>query len=142
MDALMEAIAARVKEMPGLEIPPRAFVAMGGEMQDYTPGVCLTVRFPVKPEYRNPFGFMQGGFILAAVDNTIGPLSMLVAEPSVTTHLNSTFIRPVGPEESHITIVARLVEKTRKVLHMEAEVNNGNGKCCVRCVATFAIVES
>jgi len=35
---------------------------------------------------------MQGGMIAAAVDNTIGPLSFLVAAPNVTRRLEMKYI--------------------------------------------------
>ncbi|WP_442498072.1 hypothetical protein [Methylobacter sp. sgz302048] len=55
----------------GLELPPKIFKAMQGEFLEYVEGQLLTVRFPVKERYSNPFGCMQGGMIVAAMDNTL-----------------------------------------------------------------------
>ena len=137
---LMASLADRVPESSGIKIPPNVFLEMEGEMTGYEAGKSLTVTFPVKEKYQNPFGFMQGGMIVAAVDNTIGPLSMLEAPPSVTTQLNTTYIRPIGPDQTHISITAVIVEKTKRHLHMQADVRNGEGKLCVTCFASCAMI--
>ncbi len=137
---LMASIAAQIPEGSGIKIPPNVFIEMDGEMMAYEPGKSLVVRFPVKEKYQNPFGFMQGGMVVAAVDNTIGPLSLLVAEPSVTTQLNTTYIRPIGADHEYITITATIVEKTRRNLHLQADVRNGAGKLCVKCFASCAVI--
>ncbi len=137
---LMASIAAQVPEESGIKIPPNVFLEMDGEMMTYTPGESLVVRFPVKEKYQNPFGFMQGGMVAAAVDNTIGPLSMLVAPPSVTTQLNTTYIRPIDANQDFITITATVVEKTKRTLHLQADVKNEAGKLCVKCFASCSII--
>ncbi len=137
---LMASIAAQIPEESSIKIPPNVFLEMDGEMMAYEPGESLVVRFPVKEKYQNPFGFMQGGMVVAAVDNTIGPLSMLVAKPSVTAQLNTTYIRPIGADQDFITITATVVEKTRRTLHLQADVRNGAGKLCVKCFASCSII--
>ncbi len=137
---LVASIAAQIPEESGIKIPPNIFLEMDGEMMTYTPGESLVVRFPVKEKYQNPFGFMQGGMVVAAVDNTIGPLSMLVAKPSVTTQLNTTYIRPIDANQDFITITAMVVEKTKRTLHLQADVKNKAGKLCVKCFASCSIL--
>ena len=63
---------------PDMQLPPPVFLEMQGKFEEYVPGESLTVSFPVRPEYDNPMKRMQGGFICAAMDNTMGPLSFLV----------------------------------------------------------------
>jgi acyl-coenzyme A thioesterase PaaI-like protein len=63
----------------GMELPPKVFVDMDGEFIDFVEGESLTVRFPNKERYMNPLGFMQGGIIVAAMDNAIAPLSYMLA---------------------------------------------------------------
>jgi len=59
---------------------------------------------------------MQGGFIVAALDNTLGPFSCLFASPSVTDSLNRQSLRPLTPDISSLTCTARLIERTRSTL--------------------------
>jgi len=59
-------------------IPPPVFVSMQGEFMEFElDSGTLTTRFPVLDKYLNPYGYMQGGMVAAAVDNTLGPLSMV-----------------------------------------------------------------
>ncbi len=112
-----------------LAIPPPCFQEMSPEVVAYEAEARrLTLRFPVEERWLNPAGMMQGGFLNAAVDNTFGPLSYLVAPPSATTHMNTTFIRPVTRQDAYIEVTARVVTQTRQQIHLAAEVRNPAGK--------------
>ncbi len=112
-----------------LAIPPPCYQEMSPEVVAYEAEAGrLTLRFPVEERWLNPAGVMQGGFLNAAVDNTFGPLSYLVASPSATTHMHTTFIRPVTREDGYIEVTARVVAQTRQQIHLAAEVRNPRGK--------------
>ena len=139
-DELMAQMGRRKLPDSNLELPPKVFVDMEGEFLDYQEGQTLRVRFPVKERYQNPMGHMQGGTIVAAIDNTLGPLSFLVAPPSVTTQLNTSYIRPVTAQDEHIIITGRVLERTRSQLFMMAEVTNAVGKLVAVSYATCSIL--
>lgn len=124
----------------GLMIPPPCLLDMQGEFVEYVEGRSLSVRFPVLPRYRNPIGHMQGGFIVAALDNTLGPFSYLVAPPNATTSLNTQYLRPVTGEHAYITCTARLLERTRNQLFLSGEARDADGKVLVLCQATCQIL--
>jgi uncharacterized protein (TIGR00369 family) len=106
-----------------LKIPPPCFDEMKGAFTAFDEGQrLLTARFPVDARYQNPLGYMQGGFITAAIDNTLGPLSYLVAPPSVTLQLSTQYLRPVAPGASHIVVHGRVDEMTKSYLFMSARV--------------------
>jgi acyl-coenzyme A thioesterase PaaI-like protein len=100
----------------------------------------LTTRFPIRESYLNPYGTVQGGMIAAAVDNTFGPLSMLVAPPNVTHRLEMTYSRPVTPDLGHITVTARLVDRDGRRLHFRAGVRDPEGRRLARAKAVHWIV--
>jgi len=102
----------------------------------------LTARFPVLERYQNPLRTMQGGMIVAAIDNTIGPLSYLVAPPSVTTQMNTSYIRPVTRDDAYIIVEGAVDEITRRQLFLSARVTNPAGKLLAVCHATFAILQA
>ena len=126
-------------DMP-LQIPPPCLLDMQGEFVEYVEGQSLAMRFPVLPRYRNPIGHMQGGFIVAALDNTLGPFSYLIAPPSVTASLNTQYLRPVTPEMPHIACHARLVERTRHQLFLAGEVRDEAGRVLAMCQAVCQIL--
>lgn len=138
-DALVANLGDRIEAYP---VPPPVFKAMEGEFVAYDAGAAtLTARFPVKEHYLNPYGTMQGGMIAAAVDNTLGPLSMLVAPPNVTRRLQVTYSRPVTLETAHILVTARLVGRDGRRLRLRADVTDLNGRRVARAKAGHWVVE-
>ena len=133
-------LLSRVPSGSGLVIPPPCLLDMQGEVLEYAEGERLDVRFPVLPRYRNPMGNMQGGFIVAALDNTLGPFSYLIAPPSVTSSLNTQFLRPVTAKETFIVCSARVVERTRSTLYLAGEARGGDGKIVVLCQSVCQIL--
>jgi len=116
-----------------LVLPPPCLTDMEGEPVEYEDGQRLVMRFPVLPRYRNPLGFMQGGFIAAALDNTLGPFSYLIAPPSVTSHMSLDYLRPVTAQDDHILCIASVRQRTRKTLYLAGEALGADGK--VRAIA-------
>ncbi len=123
-------------------IPPPVFIAMQGEFMvfDLDSGT-LTTRFPVLDQFRNPYGFMQGGMLAAAVDNTIGPLSMLVSPPNVTRRLEMKYSRPVTSDLEYIAVQGSLVGRKSSQLIFSAEVRDPQGTLLARARAIHWIVE-
>ena len=140
MTNILDQLSQQAPQSPGLKIPPPIALFMEVEFVSYEEGESMTNRFPVKEMYQNPAGHMQGGMIAAAIDNTLGPLSFLLAPYSTTTHLNLTYIRPVTPEMTHILVTARLVERTRSQLHLSATVTSADGKTIAIAQATQKII--
>jgi acyl-coenzyme A thioesterase PaaI-like protein len=123
-------------------IPPPVFDAMEGEFLafDLDAGT-LTTRFPVLEAHLNPYGSMQGGMVAAAVDNTLGPLSMLVAPPNVTRRLQMKYSRPVTPDLQHITVQGKLLERKGRWLKFSADVRDPEGLLMARARADHWILD-
>jgi len=140
MDILGDRLGERINEFI---FPPPIFNLMQGEILelDLEAGF-LTARFPILESYLNPYGVMQGGMITAAVDNTIGPLSVLVAPSNVTRNLEMKFSQPVKPELEYILVKARLLEQKKRRLFFEAEVCSPEGRRLAKCKAVHWIIES
>ena len=54
---------------------------------------------------------MQGGMTMAAIDNAVGPLSMLVAPLNVTRNVESKPLKPISMELEYIFVKATLTER-------------------------------
>jgi uncharacterized protein (TIGR00369 family) len=140
-DRLLARLESIVPGLKGIEIPPRSWVDMEGEFVAWDEEKnVLTARFPVRERYRNPLGAMQGGMIVAAVDNVFGPLSYLVAPPSLTQQLNTAYIRAVGPELEYIEVTARVEHKTRRFLYLSAQVTDPQGELLALSQASCLIL--
>jgi len=139
MDLLRSRLGDRSDEAA---VPPPVFAAMEGELLAFD--ACegtLSARFPVRESYLNPYGTMQGGMVAAAVDNTLGPLSVLLAPPSVTRQLQLTYRRPATLDMGHIVVVARLAERRGRRLFFTAEVRSSEGLQLARAKATHWVFD-
>ena len=142
-DEIMRRFAAAIPPSTEVELPPKCFVDMEGEFVFFDEeSKRLTARFPVLERYQNPLFTMQGGLIVAAIDNTVGPLSWLVAPPSVTTQMNTSYIRPVIRDDDYILVEGAVDEVTRRQLFLSARVTNPAGKLVAVCHATCAIIQA
>ncbi|HSF82796.1 MAG TPA: PaaI family thioesterase [Anaerolineales bacterium] len=92
----------------------------------------LSSRFPILPGYLNPYGSMQGGFIAAAVDNTLGPLSMLVAPPNVTRRLEIKYSQAVTPDLIYILVEGKYLGIEGQYLKFNADVRAPAGNLLAR----------
>jgi len=120
-----------------VRIPPPAFDAMKGEIIKFNQEKSiLTVRFPILQKHLNPFGNMQGGMIAAAVDNAVGPLSMLVAPPNFTRNLEIKYRKVINSDLDNIIVIAKFVQQKKRFLHFEATVldNLGNELAAAKAV--------
>ena len=88
---IMQRVLELMTSDTGMDLPPRVFCDTEGEFIDLVEGISLTARFPNKDRYMNPMGFMQGGIITAAIDNTVSPLSFMLGSPNVTQTISTTF---------------------------------------------------
>lgn len=130
----------RLAAHPDLQLPPPCFEDMQGEILQFVDGERLVVRFPVLARYRNPLGYMQGGFIAAALDNTLGPFSYLIAPPSVTTQLQLNYLRPVPPQIDAIVCTASLLERAGRNLVYQGRACSADGKTLVLAQASTQLV--
>ena len=125
-----------------LQVPPNCLLEMEGRLLDYEPGKMLQAAFPASPRYANPMGTIQGGFIAAAFDNVLGPLSYLAAgRPCTTSSLSVNFIRAIQPGDE-IRITARVISRSRQTLHLRAEAVNREGKLAAVALTNLAVVKN
>jgi len=110
-------------------IPPPVFKVFKGEFLAFDPeNKTLSARFPILKDYLNPYGALQGGVIAALIDNTVGPLSILVAPPNVTRRMEVKYSKPIKPDLENITIKSRLVEREDPKLIFKTRVYDQLGR--------------
>ena len=131
--------AAVGTQSAGMEIPPPVFKFMEGKLESYEPGKSLRVSFPVKAEYNNPLQRMQGGMIAAAIDNTMGPLSFLVAGPAFTLSFYVDFVRGIDASRM-LHVEAVVISRSRTNLILEATASDPRGKIVARASSQFQVL--
>lgn len=123
------------------ELPlPRAAATLGAEITELDADAgTVTVQFQASEGFANPFGDVQGGFLAAMLDDTMGPaLFFTLAEGEVapTLEMKVNFIKSarVGP----LTSQGRIISKGRSVCVLEAELRQ-DGELIARSSATALI---
>ena len=109
-------------------VPPPIFEIMQCEIIEYKQEEkSLIVRLPVLEKWQNPFGSMQGGMIDAAIDNAVGPLSLLVAPVNMTRTIETKILNAITMDVETIYVKAKLVEAKKRRLIFEADVVDDEG---------------
>lgn len=112
------------------------FEVLALDMTDWT----TRVRFDGKAGFLNPAGYVQGGFLSAMLDDTIGFLAGMKVAPGAlpaTVDLHTTFLRPV--RTGVIEVAARLRNIGRAMIFAEADLFDRRGKEAARATASLTI---
>jgi uncharacterized protein (TIGR00369 family) len=121
--------------------PANSSVSLGFELVSLDMKTMETrVRFDGKSEFTNPAGYIQGGYLSAMLDDTIGMLAtvkMGTEKYPSTIDLHTHFLRPV--RVGLIEVVARLRNIGRQVIFAEADLFDSRGKEAARATASLAI---
>lgn len=103
------------------------------EFDGYTDEGELTVRIPVRPWQVNGLDNVQGGILVYMIDCVFGAMSFVTNEcgPVGTIDTTANYLRPVTLEDGWVTIRARAVTNSRRMIHATAELYNARGKVAV-----------
>jgi uncharacterized protein (TIGR00369 family) len=99
----------------------------------------VEVEFEAIPEFLNPAGNVQGGFLAAMLDDTMGTALAATLDPeqfSPTVNLNVQFHRPARP--GPLKGLGRVVTRGRETCHGSAELWQ-NDKIVATATGTFVI---
>lgn len=125
-----------------VDMVPSVFKEMAGELLDYDPlSRTLIGRFPVMARYQNPYKVMQGGMIAAAIDNVMGPLSVLVASPNLTREMTVKYKKAVSEEFSFVVVKAWVEKIEPPYLWLAARVESEDGVLFARAKARHFILD-
>ena len=140
-DDILQRLLQLIPDGINLDLPPKVFIDMEGEFIEFVENHKLVARFPNKERYMNPFGSMQGGIIVAAMDNTIAPLSFVSGPPSVTKEIDTHFKRSIKPSDHFVEVVATVVEKTTSYIMVQGRMLNEKGKIAAECSAKCVYIK-
>src|SRR5687767_10767028 len=103
---------------------PRAAATLGIRIGAVCPEAgTIEVEFEGKPEFTNPVGAIQGGFLAAMLDDTMGPAlaaTLNAGEFAPTLNLNVSFARPAKIGE--LLGKGRIVRRGKEVCLLAAEL--------------------
>ncbi len=106
-------------------LPPPSYELMQCEALEFDPEQkSIVVKVAILEKFLNPYGTLQGGLILGAIDNAVGPLSMLIAPPNVTRNIESKLLKPITVELEYIYVTVTLFEQKKRRLIFDAVVRD------------------
>jgi uncharacterized protein (TIGR00369 family) len=127
--------------MEGRAAPPPAAVLLGWELIAVDPEVgTIEVAFTASEQFLNPAGVIQGGFLAAMLDDTLGPALVATLGPGLfapTTDLHVQFLRPA--RAGRLTGRGRIVRRGREVAFLAGELLDDSGQVVATAVATAQV---
>src|SRR6204780_1885964 len=116
--------------MEGRVSPPPSAVLLGWELVSIDPDAgTIEVAFAATEQFLNPVGVVQGGFLAAMLDDTMGPALVATLGPgqfAPTTDLHVQFLRPARP--GRLIGRGRGVPRGKDVAFLAGELLNVSGK--------------
>jgi uncharacterized protein (TIGR00369 family) len=121
--------------------PPPAAVTLGWELIEVVPEQgTIEVAFDAGERFVNPAGVIQGGFLAAMLDDTLGPALVATlpeGEFAPTLDLHVQFLRPARP--GRLTGRGRVVHRGREVCFLAGELIAPDGRPVAVATATARI---
>jgi len=116
-------------------------VLLGWELVSVDPGAgTIEVVFTASEQFLNPVGVIQGGFLAAMLDDTLGPALVATLGPgqfAPTTDLHVQFMRPARP--GRLTGRGRIVHRGTAVAFLAGELLDDSGQVVAAATATAQI---
>ena len=129
--------------MEGRKPAPPAAATLGFKLLDIDPDQgTIRVQFEAKTEFTNPMGNVQGGFLAAMLDDTLGP-ALVATLPkdhfAPTIELKVNFIR--GAKPGRLIGVGRVVSRGGTIAFLAGELTTEQGELIATATATARIVK-
>ena len=127
--------------MEGRAPMPSAAATLGFELLDIDPDEgTIEVTFEASTSFLNPAGHIQGGFLAAMLDDTLGPalVATLASDQfAPTLDLHVQFVRPATP--GRIIGRGRVVNQGRAIAFLAGELTDADGALLACATATASI---
>ena len=103
--------------------------------------VCL--RLPVGQEMVHGGGVVCGQTLMAAADTAmvLAISAQLGAfQPMTTVQLNSSFLRPVSAQTTHLDVIATVLRPGRQIVFGSIDIRLPDGKLAMQATTTYALL--
>ncbi|MEU4570918.1 PaaI family thioesterase [Nonomuraea sp. NPDC023979] len=127
--------------MAGAVPPPPAAEVLGWELVEVDPEAgTIEVAFAAREQFTNPVGVIQGGFLAAMLDDTLGPAlvaTLSAGQFAPTLELHVQFLRPARP--GRLVGRGRVVKRGRDIAFLAGELVGPDGEPVATATATAQI---
>jgi uncharacterized protein (TIGR00369 family) len=130
-------------ELVGRHVPrPPNYVDLLGMRPLHAEPGHMRFEFNLGELFLNPAGTVQGGFITAMLDETMGPAALAQLGPGhmvPTLELKVSFLRPVHP--GRLICDGRVVHMGKSVGFLEGSLSDADGNVVATATATARVVK-
>jgi uncharacterized protein (TIGR00369 family) len=103
----------------------------------------IRIGFEGRPEFRNPAGFVQGGFLAAMLDDTMGPAVLMKSGGSVYTATIDLRVSYLAPARIGSFVgEARVVQVGKTIAFAEAKLMDASGTLVATATTTARVIET
>jgi len=115
---------------------------LGLRVESVEPGK-VTLSLPVSADIVHAGGVVCGQAVLAAADTAM--LVAMIAQlgefrPMTTVQLQTSFVRPVPKDETHIAVLARVLRHGKSLSYGDVEFRTEDGKLAAHATTTYALL--
>jgi uncharacterized protein (TIGR00369 family) len=121
--------------------PPCAKLLGWELIAEYPDEGRIEIAFHPTAEMLNPRGTVQGGFVAAMLDDTMGPAMVSSTggqQGMVTIDMNVSFLRSVYP--GRVIGKGRVINRGKTIVYMEAELFDEAGEMLARATSTGRVM--
>jgi uncharacterized protein (TIGR00369 family) len=122
-------------------LPPSS-AHLGWELLEVNPAAgTLRARFTARPEFLNPAGLVQGGFVSAMLDETLGTTLGATLDPGQFApflEFKVSFMRPARP--GALIGHGRVIARSRQIAFVSGELHDARGRVLAGASATAQVM--
>jgi uncharacterized protein (TIGR00369 family) len=103
----------------------------------------VRIGFEARPEFLNPAGFVQGGFLTAMLDDTMGPAAWIMTKGELytaTIDLTVSFLAPARP--GPLFGEGQVVQLGKTIVFLESRLMDADDRLRARATATARLVSA
>jgi len=122
-----------------MALPP-CTQSLGAQFLEVGDGYCR-LRFPVREEYKQADWFVQGGFLAAMLDDSLGVaiyLALAAGQSQATIELKVNYFRPVS--QGWLIGEGRVLRKGAQTVYAEATLTTEDGELAAKASTTSMIL--
>jgi uncharacterized protein (TIGR00369 family) len=130
--------------LAGRADPPPAAKTLGWSLVAVNPQRgTIEVAFDAPAAFTNPLGVVQGGFLAAMLDDTLGPALVATLPPgqfAPTLELKVSFLRPARP--GRLVGTGRIVHRGGTIAFLQGSLRDAEGELVATATATARVVQT
>jgi uncharacterized protein (TIGR00369 family) len=125
-----------------VQVPPNCDLTLGMVCIDKSEPGRTVWRMVADERFGNPVGIVQGGFLAAFADSSMGAASVTFARDrkvfSANAEMKISFLKAV-PVGSELTCTAYVISGGKRAAFVEAEVVDGEGRLVAKASSTYIL---